>query len=257
MSAPFAPSRFLEKVQEIEKRGFPACIIDSFSHEWNGIGGVRWMADRDTKKPPGNWIKPKEKHQEMLDGLLQTDIHIIFCMRAREKIKIVPNPEKPNKTVVIPLGWMPIVERDFPYEITLSFTLSPHAPGVVSDTLPGKCPDKFRPQFVPGTHISSEAGHNLRKWCAGGSLPWPRELLTRAMNAAHQGTVCFRDFSHTEVSEEERPLLTPYRRKLIETAREADANQASMLERPTETETAPTSGAPSADDYEERYEGRW
>lgn len=248
---PFHPAKFLEFAQKAEKRGFRAAVIDSASHEWSGIGGVRWMADRDNKKPPGNWIKPKAEHQKMLDGLLQTDIHLILCLRAKEKIKIVPDPANPNKTVVIPMGWMPICERDLMYEVTLSFTLTPDRPGMIHDDLPGKCPDKFRPQFPPGTLISHEAGRNLAEWADGGELPWPRELLARAMNAAHQGTVRFRDFSHSEVTADERPLLTPYRRKLIEAAREADANQASMMERPAETETA---SRPSADDYPERYE---
>ena len=59
LAAPFAPEAFLTKVQEVEKRGFPVAVVDSFSHEWSGIGGVRWMAARNNKKPPGNWIVPR------------------------------------------------------------------------------------------------------------------------------------------------------------------------------------------------------
>ncbi len=251
LGPPFAPARFLEKVKEIEKRGFPAAIIDSTSHEWSGIGGVRNMAENASGESAAKWAKPKEEHFKMLNGLLQADIHIIFCLRAREKIKFVPNPENPKKNIVVPIGWQPICERDFMYELTLSFTLIPDEPGVIQDSLPGKCPDKFRPQFMPGTQISSEAGHNLRKWCNGATLPWPRELLSDAMNAAQQGSVRFRDWSHS-TSEDDRVQLTPYRRKLIETAKKADFNLAGTLAPPEPVEDEPD--RPAADDYSERYE---
>ena len=251
LGPPFAPARFLEKVQQIEKRGFPAAMIDSTSHEWNGIGGVRHMADKIGGTSAARWARPKEEHFNMLNGLLQCDIHLIFCLRAREKIKFVPKPDNPKEQVVMPMGWMPICERDFMYELTLSFTLTPDAPGVIHDDLPGKCPDKFRPQFMPGTYISSEAGHNLRKWCEGASLPWPREILSRAMNAAQQGSIKLRDWSHTETSEEDRAQLGPYRRKLIEAAKAADANLAGVMAPPAEVESE---ARPSADDYSERYD---
>ena len=251
LGPPFAPENFLKKVLEVERRGFPAVIIDSTSHEWSGIGGVRNMAANAPGKSAAKWAMPKEEHFKMLNGLLQADIHIIFCLRAREKIKFVPKPDKPDETVVVPIGWQPICERDFMFELTLSFTMIPDEPGVIQDSLPGKCPDKFRPQFLPGTQISTEAGHNLRKWCNGASLPWPRELLSDAMNAAQQGTVRLRDWGHS-ISEAERLEIKPYGRKLRTVAKKADASVAGVLA-PPEAVEEPTTG-PAADDYPERYE---
>ena len=74
--------------RELSEHGFPCILIDSMSHEWAGVGGVLDMAEKSTVKSPGNWAKPKAAHKRMMDGLLQLDAHLVFCLRAHEKIKM-------------------------------------------------------------------------------------------------------------------------------------------------------------------------
>ncbi len=45
MDAPFRPERFSQAAQAAEQAGYAALVIDSFSMEWVGMGGVLdWQA---------------------------------------------------------------------------------------------------------------------------------------------------------------------------------------------------------------------
>src|SRR5579862_1530408 len=111
MRPPFAPPRFIEAIRSAEATGAEVVIIDSFSHEYDGEGGIIDFADRlasEGIKSPGNWKEPKLSHKKMMNALLQCQASVIFCLRADEKIEIL---RENGKTVVRPLGWMPICEK--------------------------------------------------------------------------------------------------------------------------------------------------
>src|SRR6266511_4630310 len=40
LQAPFSPERYIEAIKVCEKAGIEVIIIDSISHEWEGIGGI-------------------------------------------------------------------------------------------------------------------------------------------------------------------------------------------------------------------------
>lgn len=168
MTPPFRPDRFEAAVAAAEKAGYGAIVIDSFSHEYEGVGGLQEWADEleaGGTKSPGNWKVPKLAHRKMVNRLLQCRAHLIFCLRADEKIKI----ERVNgKTAVIPLGWVPITEKRFMYELTVSFTMRPDAPGV---GVPIKLQDQHRPFFPDGEPITERSGEMLGAWARGGAAP--------------------------------------------------------------------------------------
>lgn len=169
MRPPFAPARFVEGIQAAEAAGAEVVIIDSFSHEHDGIGGLIDWADRlasDGVKSPGNWKEPKQGHKRLMNALLQCRATIIFCLRADEKIEIL---RENGKTVVRPLGWMPICEKRFMFEMTASFTLTPDRPGVPHFDLPHKLQQQHRAFFTDKSPISEESGRALAEWAAGGS----------------------------------------------------------------------------------------
>jgi hypothetical protein len=61
MRPPFRPERFIE-ASTPPKAGAEVVIIDSFSHEYDGEGGIMDWADeleRGGTKSPGNWKVPK------------------------------------------------------------------------------------------------------------------------------------------------------------------------------------------------------
>jgi hypothetical protein len=80
-----------------------------------------------------------------MNALLQCRASIIFCLRADEKIRIA---RENGKTVVEPLGWMPICEKRFMFEMTASFTLTPDKPGIPHFDLPHKLQRQHRGMFT-------------------------------------------------------------------------------------------------------------
>ena len=169
MAPPFRPERFLEAIRAAEKEGAAVIIIDSFSHEYDGTGGIlEWADDLAEKgvKSPGNWKEPKMAHKRLVAQLLQARAHLIFCLRAEEKIEIV---RVDGKTQVRPLGWMPICEKRFMFEMTCSMTLSPETPGCPRDDLPHKIQEQHRGVFTPRQPITEKHGEALAAWAKGGA----------------------------------------------------------------------------------------
>lgn len=84
----FSPKAYGRAISEVEKAGVKACIIDSASHEWEGIGGVLSMAAANQaagKKGVLVWQQPKIDHQrEFMLRMMQSPIPLlIVCMRAK------------------------------------------------------------------------------------------------------------------------------------------------------------------------------
>jgi hypothetical protein len=177
MRPPFRPAAFIEGIRAAEAAGAEIVIIDSFSHEYDGQGGIMDWADEleaSGTKSPGNWKVPKGAHKKLMNALLQCRASIIFCLRADEKIRIA---RENGKTVVEPLGWMPICEKRFMFEMTASFTLTPDRPGIPNFQLPHKLQSQHRSMFSDQTPISEDSGRALAEWAAGGSAaPLPPAL---------------------------------------------------------------------------------
>jgi len=173
MRPPFRPENFLAAIKAAEKAGAEVIIIDSFSHEYDGEGGIMdWAAEIEAggTKSPGNWKVPKLAHKKLMNALLQLRASVIFCLRADEKIRIA---KENGKTVVEQLGWMPIAEKRFIFEMTASFTLTPTAPGIPQFDLPHKLQTQHRGMFPPGQTIGEKAGQDLAAWAKGGQPSAP------------------------------------------------------------------------------------
>lgn len=169
MRPPFRPERFVEGIRAAEAAGAEVVIIDSFSMEYDGEGGIiDWADDLAAKgvKSPGNWKDPKLAHKKLMNSLLQCRASIIFCLRADEKIRIA---RENGKTIVEPLGWMPICEKRFLYEMMVSFTLAPDRPGIPNFNLPHKLQSQHRAMFSDRVPIGEDAGKALAEWARGGN----------------------------------------------------------------------------------------
>ena len=63
MRPPFRPQHFVEGIRAAEDTGAEVVILDSFSHEYDGEGGIMDWADALAEsgvKSPGNWKEPKQ-----------------------------------------------------------------------------------------------------------------------------------------------------------------------------------------------------
>lgn len=175
VKAPFRPEAYSEAIKAADEAGYEAIVVDSFSHEWAGEGGILdWqeheldrMAGDDWKKREAckmaAWIKPKMGHKQMIQRLLQVRANLILCFRAEEKVKMEKDAN--NKTVIVPIGWQPICSKEVPYEMTVSFLLTPDKPGYPH---PLKLQEQHKPLFPLDRPINEESGRKVAEWAAGG-----------------------------------------------------------------------------------------
>ena len=227
LEPPYRPMLFKQKIEEGVARGFHCIIVDNMSDEWAGPGGMlSWVDDLAVKNEFTRWKEPRKAHDKMMQYFRRIPCNLVFCLRAKEKSKVVPNPTKPGKTMVVPLGWLPICDDLFMGEMTVSFTLDNTKPGEVDLSLPHKCYDQFKTLFPEGSLIGPAAASGLLEFADGGDATHPDEALWRdAREAANLGTVKLRDFAEG-LSEDDRARLRPIRRELNDTAKAADANTA-------------------------------
>jgi len=174
MQPPFSPMAYQEAILAADKAGYGVIIVDSMSHEYEGEGGIIEWADRVAAQMQGNnkaaaWKEPKMAHKRFVSKLLQCRAHLIFCLRAEEKMLM----EKQNGKIVIvsakdrPLKerWVPICEKRFMYEMTASFLMLDEKPGI---PVPLKLQEQHRAAFPDGKHIGEDSGKALAAWARGG-----------------------------------------------------------------------------------------
>lgn len=192
---PFSPERYADAIKAADDAGYPVIVVDSMSHEWAGEGGVLDMQEEDFKAKGysensrmSSWIRPKMAHKQMVQRLLQIRGHLILCFRAEEKIDMI---KEGGKTKVVPKegsggfkGWLPICEKNLPYELTVSFLLMAERPGV---PLPIKLQEQHRALFPTDQPITEESGRAIAAWAAGRERT-PEEVLLELREASLKGT---------------------------------------------------------------------
>lgn len=127
LAEPFSPMRYIEAIKVAEDAALDVLVIDSASHEWEGLGGVLDMAgERETKSgKPGlhNWKEPKMQHQKFMLRLLQSPLAIIVCIRAKFKSRQV---KENGKTAIVKDDHVsPIQAEDFIFELMAHAEIMP------------------------------------------------------------------------------------------------------------------------------------
>lgn len=178
LDAPFTPERYSQAIKEFQDAGVEVLVIDSVTHEWEGMGGCTEIAEIDPqngqpRKFPA-WNAAKARHKKFMNALLTSNMHIIACIRSREKMRI--EKDEKGKSVYIPEGIQPIQEKNFVFELTVSFQLAANGKARFIK----KCPEELIPVFgEPGSwvdgYLTPQHGTVLRDW-VNGIDPADREI---------------------------------------------------------------------------------
>lgn len=178
LAPPFSPARYSEAIAAADAAGYPVIVVDSASHEHAGDGGLLDMHEAEYQRMGGRdnvkvaaWIKPKGEHKKFVGKLLQLRAHLILCFRAEEKIEMVRDDNgkmkpMPKKSLTGLDGWIPICEKNLPFELTASFLLLATQPGIPK---PIKLQEQHRPLFPLDKPITEESGRRLAEWARGGA----------------------------------------------------------------------------------------
>lgn len=176
---PFSPEAYEQAILAADAAGYGVIVVDSMSHEYAGDGGILDMQEAEFKRmgereavKMASWIKPKMAHKQMMQKLLQVRAHLILCFRAEAKVEMVKIDGKwavvPKQSLIGIDGWIPVTEKNVPFELTASFLLTSDAPGVPK---PIKLQEQHRALFPLDQPITEESGRRIAVWASGGALP--------------------------------------------------------------------------------------
>lgn len=161
LHAPFSPQRYADAIKEFQNAGVKVLVIDSGSHEHEGEGGLEDIANAPllAGKKMANWKGAKFEHKKFMNAMLQSDMHIILCLRAREKTDF-KNPRSP-----VSLGIQPICEKNVLFEMTASMMMFNQ--GQNQQFI--KVPEALRPVFGDGVgYLNEYHGKALIDWVNSG-----------------------------------------------------------------------------------------
>jgi len=172
---PFSPARYVAAIDAVEKSGAAVGILDSGSHEWEGIGGVLDLAganeERSGKSGLHNWREPKMEHAKFVQKLLKSPIPWIVCLRAKYKTRQAKDDK--GKTVIVKdEATSPIQAEDFIFESTCHAEILQNHSIILT-----KCSHPDLRKCFPGREegpITIAHGEALARWCAAaGGTPVP------------------------------------------------------------------------------------
>lgn len=185
--------RYLKAIDYAIEQGAGAIVVDSYSHEHEGIGGALEQAgaelERLTKGDSSKrdsfagmqWMAPKRNRKAVVNRLLQKRVPIVFCFRAKDGIDFnfhdpVTLKRKPRAEGLVPLG-----DRQFFYDMTVNFVFRAGSDGV-PDWHPNirtepvtrylaKCPGQFRKLLGYDSdrppQVTEELGVAFARWAEG------------------------------------------------------------------------------------------
>lgn len=228
--APFTPARYKQAIEEFQAAGVEVLVVDSVSHEYEGEGGYL-----EIRLPlPGKFANrdnvAAEQHKQFMRALLQSSMHIVACVRAREKVKIEKDAQ--NKAVYIPLGLQPIQHRDFMFEMTASVMM--HDMGRYQEVL--KCPAELVPILGRGQgYITAEDGQALRAWVDGAKRQDPKIEKARGdiQLVTEKGEDAFKTAWNALTPAVRKALGTGFRDQSLASAQAFDARRAEAAQATT------------------------
>lgn len=159
LEPPYAPEVYIEAIKHCVSKGFDIIIIDSITHEWDGVGGCLEIHGNMTGNSYINWNKVTPRHNAFINAIIQSPVHMICTSRAKQDYVLV---DKNDKKVPEKLGLRAITREGFDFEVTLSLDLDIRHNATSTKDRTGLFLGK--PDFI----ITSETGNLILNWCNSG-----------------------------------------------------------------------------------------
>ena len=171
ISAPYEPKKYLAIIEEAEKAGYEAIVIDSLSHAWSGDGGLLDMQGKlaDRGNSFAAWRNVTPWHNKLVEAMITSPAHIIATMRAKAAYEVVEDDR--GKKAPKKIGLAPVQREGMEYEFTSVFDIDGQHNATVS---------KDRTSIFDGSIFKPtvETGKTIRDWLESGvDAPPKRDIL--------------------------------------------------------------------------------
>lgn len=203
LQPPFTPDKYSEAFKAAEESGADVIIVDSGSHVWEGEGGVIDAADKIGGTGLNKWNAPKMAHKRMMNGLTRAPIPVIFCLRAKDAVKQVG---KGRDAEIVSVGWQPIAEKNFVYEMTLDLHMTKD--GYYDLATSKTVPEGLRAHIVDGGRVTEIMGRQIAEWLGSGAAVDPEYLKLKrdGQDAAIHGVTAYTDWLGTLTKDQKEKI---------------------------------------------------
>lgn len=241
----FGVDRWIEVIDAAEAAKLPVVILDSFSHAWEGIGGVLdeqalaldRLVEQAQKRANGRyeidpskfgqpaWAEVKPKYRRLIDRIVRAKTNIIICTRAKPVMQKGFGDKAENaratKTRRKDVPWDPASDGDLMFEMTAMIILDPVAPGCPVHQI--KVSDQFKNLFDPRRPMGEMTGAAMAEWAKGeGEAQRQKEMMDFAREKARAGSAAFKTWWATDEGKAARPMLRPIMDEIQQIAADAD-----------------------------------
>lgn len=228
----FGPERWIEVIDAAEAAKLPVLIMDSFSHAWEGVGGVldlhAQVLDRLVQQAQARangryevdpakfsqlaWAEVKPRYRRLIDRVVRAKTNIIICTRAKPVMQQGFGDKAKNarktKTRREDVPWDPASDGDLMFEMTAMVILDPSAPGAPVYQI--KVADQFKGLFDPRKPMSEATGWAMADWAKGqGDANAQKETMDLAREKARAGTAAFTAWWQTDEGKAARAIVRP------------------------------------------------
>lgn len=200
----FTVDRWHDVIDAAERSGVAVLMFDSFSHSWEGVGGVlarqAEILDRLTRGDESRrdglsqlaWAQVKPDYRRLVEHMIRTPVHLIVCHRAKRVI-VDPRTKKNVRDTKLrraDVPWDIAGDADLIFEMTAQVVLDPKSPGCPVHMI--KAPDAVRPYFDDLRPMDESLGRDLIGWSRGEeSARLNRAALDAAKEEARKGKDAF------------------------------------------------------------------
>lgn len=229
----FNPERWIEVIDAAEAAKLPVLVIDSFSHAWEGVGGVldlhattldRLTRGDDSKKDARSqlaWAEVKPRYRRLIDRIVRAKCHLIICTRAKPVMQDFKTKQnaRATKTRMANVPWDPASDGDLMFEMTTMVILDPAAKGCPVHQV--KVADQFKSILDPHRPMDSNTGRAMAEWAMGRGEGRDQKAVLDAVRAeARKGREAFTAW--WRANPDKRPLANTIIGELQDLAAEAD-----------------------------------
>jgi len=177
---PFSPERYIQAIEVCEKAGMEAIIIDSISHEWEGVGGILDIHGAMMGNSFTNWAKVTPRHNAFVQKILQSNCHIVATIRSKQDYVL---SEKNGKMVPEKIGLKGVTREGLDYEFTIVLELDLKHMATSTKDRTQLFMDK--PSFI----ITPDTGKTIKAWCESGAAPTPAATSVEELRDMVRNTV--------------------------------------------------------------------
>ncbi|MFZ2800931.1 MAG: AAA family ATPase [Syntrophorhabdus sp.] len=177
---PFSPERYIQAIEVCEKAGMEVIILDSISHEWEGVGGILDIHGAMMGNSFTNWAKVTPRHNAFVQKLLQSSSHIIATIRSKQDYVL---SEKNGKMVPEKIGLKGVTREGLDYEFTIVLELDLKHQATATKDRTQLFMDK--PSFI----ITPDTGKTIKAWCESGAAPTPAATSVEELRDMVRNTV--------------------------------------------------------------------